>query len=168
MATHQTKLNNELERNLLANNTTPPNAIVKLVSTGPSWITIIGFGFLSFNCCMAVYRSRDDFSSVLFVVSCFLDLILLFYCLQKFEKTPRDSPTRDHLKKAVWSLSTFLTLMFSYRVAALMPLAVAIIVWVMSLSTIGAGFYLFFIYREEIAEKVPSDEKSSLKMAEGP
>lgn len=39
--------------------------------------------------------------------------------------------------------------MFSYRVAALMPIAVAIIVWVMSLSTIGAGFYLFFIYKED-------------------
>ncbi|KAJ4787429.1 hypothetical protein LUZ62_038675 [Rhynchospora pubera] len=166
----QTKLkNDDLKRNLLPNNNPPqPQPTVKPASDSSSWLWLLGFGFLSFNSGMAVYRSRDDFWSVLFVVSSFLDLLLLFFCLKKFEKTPRDSPTRGHLKIAVWSLSTFLTLMFSYRVAALMPIAVAIIVWVMSLGTIGAGFYLFFIYKEELPEKVSSDEKPALKTAEGP
>ncbi|KAJ4806934.1 hypothetical protein LUZ62_019500 [Rhynchospora pubera] len=161
------KFNNELKRNLLPNNN-PPLAIVKPASDGSSWLSLLGFAFLAFNSGMAVYRSRDDIWSVLFVVSSFLDLLLLFYCLKKFERTPRDSPTRGHLKIAVWSLSTFLTLMFSYRVAALMPLAVAIIVWVMSLGTIGAGFYLFFIYKEEVPEKVSSEQKPALKTVEGP
>ena len=60
--------------------------------------------------------------------------------------------------------------MFSYRVAALMPLAVAIIFWVMALSTVGAGFYLFFIYREDDVEKNVSsgDAKPTAKMVEGP
>ncbi|KAJ1689418.1 hypothetical protein LUZ63_013573 [Rhynchospora breviuscula] len=162
-----TQLNNELKRNLLPNNNPPP-AIVKPASDSSSWLSLLGFAFLAFNSGMAVYRSRDDIWSVLFVVSSFLDLLLLFYCLKKFERTPRDSPTRGHLKIAVWSLSTFLTLMFSYRVAALMPLAVAIIVWIMSLGTIGTGFYLFFIYKEEVPEKVSSEQKPALKMVEGP
>lgn len=60
--------------------------------------------------------------------------------------------------------------MFSYRVAALMPLAVAIIVWAMSLSTIAGGFYLFFVFKEEEGEKVvlPADHVKPAKMAEGP
>lgn len=124
----------------------------------PSWLTLLGLGFLTFNSIMAIIRSRDDPWSVAFVVSSFLDLILLFICLQKFERTPRDSPMRSHLKIAVWCLSTFLTVMFSYRVAALMPLAVAVIVWLMSLSTIGAGFYLFFVYRDEVESIDPCED----------
>ena len=50
-----------------------------------------------------------------------------------------------------------------------MPLAVAIVVWGMSLSTIGAGFYLFFIYREEEVEKnAASGDVKPAKMVEGP
>jgi drug/metabolite transporter (DMT)-like permease len=128
-------------------------------SNCPSCLTLLGLGFLTFNSGMAIHRSRDDPWSVAFVISSFLDLILLFVCLQKFEKTPRGSPLRFRLKVAVWCLSTFLTVMFSYRVAALMPLAVAIIVWVMSLSTIGAGFYLFFVYKEEVEDVAPADAK---------
>jgi drug/metabolite transporter (DMT)-like permease len=97
-------------------------------SNYPSCLTLSGLAFLTFNSIMAILRSRDDPWSVAFVISSFLDLILLFVCLQKFEKTPRGSPLRFRLKVAVWCLSTFLTVMFSYRVAALMPLAVAIVV----------------------------------------
>lgn len=136
-------------------------------SNYPSWLTLFGLLFLTFNSAMAIYRSRDDPWSVVFVVSSFAALILLFICLQKFEKTPQNSPTLFHLKIAVWCLSTFLTAMFSYRVAALMPLAVAIIVWAMSLSTIGAGFYLFFIYSEEMDDVIPANIKAA-KVVEGP
>lgn len=59
--------------------------------------------------------------------------------------------------------------MFSYRVAALMPFAVAIVVWAMSLSTVGAGFYLFFIYREEeVVNIASSGDVKWAKMVEGP
>jgi FlaA1/EpsC-like NDP-sugar epimerase len=138
-------------------------------SSSCSWLSFLGFAFLTFNSGMAINRSRDDPWSVAFIVSSFLDLLLLFFCLQKFEQTPRGSKTRFHLKIAVWLLSTFLTVMFSYRVAALMPLAVAIIVWVMSLSTIGAGFYLFFVYREEQVQKIDlSGDVKPANMVEGP
>jgi len=138
-------------------------------SSSCSWLSILGLLFLALNSAMAIHRSRDDPWAVAFVVSTFLDLLLLFFCLQMFEKTPRNSPRRNHLKIAVWCLSTFLTVMFSYKVAALMPLAVAIVVWGMSLSTIGAGFYLFFIYREEEVEKnASSGDVKPAKMVEGP
>ncbi|KAJ3695018.1 hypothetical protein LUZ60_000395 [Juncus effusus] len=138
-----------------------------------SWfLTLAGFIFLTFNSGMAIYRSHNDYWSVSFVAASYVDLLLLFFCLEMFEKTPRDSPNRHRLKIAVWVLSTFLTMMFSYRVAALMPLAVAVVVWAMAIGTVSAGFYLFFLYGEEEAEKVDvaacEDLKKPLKIAEGP
>jgi len=167
-----TQQNNALKNTLLPVKQIPVEQVAdtsRSSSPSCSWLSILGLLFLAFNSGMAIHRSRDDPWSVAFVVSTFLDLLLLFFCLQMFEKTPRNSPRRTHLKIAVWCLSTFLTVMFSYRVAALMPIAVAIIVWVMSLSTIGAGFYLFFIYREEEVEKnACSGDVKPTKMIEGP
>jgi FlaA1/EpsC-like NDP-sugar epimerase len=165
--TNATQQNNELKDTLLP--AVKQVADTSRSSSSCSWLSLLGLLFLTFNSGMAIHRSRNDPWSVAFVVSTFLDLLLLFFCLQMFEKTPRNSPRRTHLKIAVWCLSTFLTVMFSYRVAALMPLAVAIVVWTMSLSTIGAGFYLFFIYHEDEVEKnVSSGDLKPAKMVEGP
>uniref|UniRef100_A0A0A9HR88 Uncharacterized protein n=1 Tax=Arundo donax TaxID=35708 RepID=A0A0A9HR88_ARUDO len=114
----------------------------------PGWLPSLGFAFLSFNCGMAIYRSRDDPSSVTFVVVAYLALILLFRCLHLFERNPaRRGPG---LKIAVWGLSTLLTLMFSSKVAAIMPFWAQLLVWAMGIFTIVAGFYAFFLaHREE-------------------
>lgn len=40
--------------------------------------------------------------------------------------------------------------MFTYRVAALMPFPVAVVVWAMSVFTILAGFYMFFVCSDEV------------------
>ncbi|KAJ3695019.1 hypothetical protein LUZ60_000396 [Juncus effusus] len=126
-------------------------------------LSILGFGFLTFNSGMAIYRSHDDLGAVAFVVASYLDLVLLFVCLELFESTPRGSNKRGYIKFAVWLLSTVLTLMFSYKVAALMPMAVAVVVWAMALSTIFAGFYLFFVYHDDNIEDLKPQ-----KTSEGP
>jgi hypothetical protein len=36
--------------------------------------------------------------------------------------------------------------MFSYKVAVLMPLPVALVIWAMAASVIIGGFYAFFIF----------------------
>ncbi|XP_020099212.1 uncharacterized protein LOC109717733 [Ananas comosus] len=104
-----------------------------------------GLIFLGFNTAVAVYRARDNPWLVSFVVLSFLDLLLLFYCLHLHEAAPRNSPRRRHLRTAVWFLASFLTVMFSYRVAAMMPLPVAVLVWGAAALTVGLGFYWFFI-----------------------
>uniref|UniRef100_A0A0D9UYT9 Uncharacterized protein n=1 Tax=Leersia perrieri TaxID=77586 RepID=A0A0D9UYT9_9ORYZ len=117
----------------------------------PGWLPSIGFAFLSFNCGMAIYRSSSDPSSVAFIVVAYLALIALFRCLHLLERAPagpREGPNRRLLKAAVWGLSTLLTLMFSFKVAAIMPLWGAVAVWGMGLGTIVAGFYAFFVHRE--------------------
>ena len=110
----------------------------------PGWLPSMGFAFLSFNCGMAVYRSWDDPYTVGFVLAAYAALVLLFRCLHLLERR-RDQP----LKLAVWGLSTLLTLMFSYKVAAMMPPWAQLLVWVLGILTIVAGFYAFFVARPE-------------------
>jgi FlaA1/EpsC-like NDP-sugar epimerase len=114
-----------------------------------SWLTAMGFAFLTFNSGMAIYRSKGDAGSVAFVAVSYLDLLSLFYCLRLYEKSQQDDPSkRKIIKVIVWSLTTLLTVMFSYKVAALMPLPVAVIVWAMASATILGGFYAFFFHQE--------------------
>ncbi|CAL5059467.1 unnamed protein product [Urochloa decumbens] len=115
---------------------------------GPSLLTLMGFAFLTFNSGMAVYRSNGDLSAISFVGFSYLDLVLLFYCLRRYEKTPPESPLREHLKMAVWLLTTMLTAAFSYKVAAIMPFPVQVLVWAMAIATILGGFYAFFLHKE--------------------
>lgn len=110
-----------------------------------SWTSAVGFVVLTANCGAAVYHSRNDPWTMAFVLASFLILLLLFVALRLFETLPRESPNRAHVKAAVWVLSTALTLMFSQRVASLMPFPAAMFVWVMTISTISAGFYMFFV-----------------------
>lgn len=110
----------------------------------PGWLPSLGLAFLSFNCGMAIYRSWPDASSVAFVAVAYVALLLLFRCLHLLERR------RDRgLKLAVWALSTILTLMFSYKVAAIMPIWAQVLVWSTGIFTIAAGFYAFFIARPE-------------------
>lgn len=113
-----------------------------------SWLSYLGFAFLTYNSVLAVYRSINDPWMVAFVVGSYVDLMSLFYFLRVFERTPEHSPRRRWLKVVVWTLATTLTLMFSYKVAAIMPLVVKVIVWVMASATTLGGFYAFFIYND--------------------
>lgn len=138
----------------------PPVSHGKAESEGFSWLQPLALAFLTFNSAVAVYRSRREPWGIAFVVTSYLDLMLLFWCLRQFERTPEGSPKIKILKKAVWSLTTLLTTMFAYRVAATMPLPVAAAVWAMAGLTVGTGFYVFFIFKEkESSTDVPDPLK---------
>ena len=113
------------------------------------WLTVVGFLFLTFNSGMAVYRSNGDLGAIFFVAFSYVDLVSLFYCLRWYESTPPESPRREHLKMAVWLLTTMLTAAFSYKVAAIMPFPVQVLVWAVAGLTVLGGFYAFFLHREE-------------------
>ncbi|CAN6177731.1 unnamed protein product [Urochloa humidicola] len=114
-----------------------------------SWLTVVGFAFLTFNSGMAIYRSNGDTGSVTFVVVSYLDLVALFGCLRYYERLDRHSPKRETVKAGVWGLTTLLTVMFSYKVAEIMPLPVKLVVWAMAAATSCGGFYAFFIHEEK-------------------
>jgi hypothetical protein len=52
---------------------------------------------------------------------------------------------RDRARVGVWLLTTLLTTMVSWRVAALMPWAVAAGVWFVAASTVLGGYYTLFL-----------------------
>lgn len=113
------------------------------------WLTILGLSFLTFNSGMAIYRSQGERGTILFVLFSYLDLLLLFFSLRRYESAEPGSLTRDRLKVVIWVLTTVLTLLFTTKVAAVMPTVVAVVVWLMAFSTIGGGFYAFFCYSEK-------------------
>ncbi|KAJ1687907.1 hypothetical protein LUZ63_019297 [Rhynchospora breviuscula] len=113
-----------------------------------AWLPVAGLIFLLINSCVAIYRSREDPWSIAYILVSLVDLVVLFYILRVFERTPRDSSLRGKLKAAVWFLTTLLTVMFSYRIGAVVPPAIAITAWSMAVATILGGYYAFFIYKE--------------------
>ncbi|KAM0873605.1 hypothetical protein ACQ4PT_037971 [Festuca glaucescens] len=115
---------------------------------GYSWPTVVGFAFLTFTSGMVVYLSKGVPAAVSFAVFSYLNLVLLFYCLRRLENAEPDSPARGKLKIAVCVLATLLTAVVTYKVAAVMPLPVQILVWGMAATTVGGGFYSFFLCQE--------------------
>ncbi|CAN6250861.1 unnamed protein product [Urochloa humidicola] len=105
-----------------------------------SWLTALGFTFLTFNSATAIYRSNGDIGAIAFVVASYLALVLLFVCLRLFEREPRNSWRREWLKAFVWGLTTLLTVMFSHDAVAIMSPLVALVVWSACFITMGGGF----------------------------
>ena len=116
---------------------------------GFGWLTLLGFGFLTFNSGMAIYRSDQNLGAIGFVAFSYFDLIALFLCLRWYESAARDSPVRYKLKIAFWCLTTMLTLAFSHKVAIIMPIGVQCRVWTMALATIFFGFYAVLLHEEQ-------------------
>ncbi|KAG0539154.1 hypothetical protein BDA96_03G298000 [Sorghum bicolor] len=149
------------------NNPTTPTGAASDGSSSPSCASaVVALSFLGLNSVVAIYRSRHDPRSILFVTVCFLCVVFLFHLLRVFERLPPESPRRLPVKAAVWAVTTTLTVMFSGRVAPLMPAPVAAVVWSMAAVTILAGFYLFFVCPD--AASTAADEKPACKVAEGP
>ncbi|CAL5045898.1 unnamed protein product [Urochloa decumbens] len=112
----------------------------------PNWITTAGFSFLTLNSGLAIYRAKGDLAPILFVAGSYLTLLLLFRCLRDYERAPPGSPERERARRAVWPLTTVLTLGFAWKVAAVMPYAVAAtVVWGLAIATTVGGFFALFV-----------------------
>jgi hypothetical protein len=109
-----------------------------------TWVTATGFVVLTLNSGMAVHRSHGDRETIAFVALAYLDLVALLFCLRGYENAEPGSQLRDRLKIVVWLLTTALTLLFSLKVAALVPPAVAVVVWLLAFGTVAGGFYALF------------------------
>jgi Family of unknown function (DUF6490) len=114
-------------------------------------LPITAFVFLTYNFCIATYRSRNKPWDLSFLISCYVELVMFFCCLKKHENLPADASTelRDRVKGAVWVLSTLLTCTFIWRISQIMPCYLNVIMWSMSASVIAVGFYFFFLFKGE-------------------
>lgn len=133
-----------------------------------SWLTTLVFAFLTFNSGMAIYRSNGDAGSIFFVVFSYFDLVALVACLRIYKDLDYHSPHRQTIKAAVWTLTALLTVMFSYKVAEIMPLAVKIVVWAMAAATTCGGFYAFFIHEDKPYQPVPAAPEAPAVRRDGP
>lgn len=108
-----------------------------------SWLVGAGFLVLTLSSGAAVYRAAGDPATVAFVVASYVTLLQLFACLRAYERAPPAG--RGRIRRAVWSLSTLLTLMFAWRVAAVMPhWPAALLVWALAGATTVGGFIAVF------------------------
>ncbi|XXG60310.1 hypothetical protein AAC387_Pa04g2249 [Persea americana] len=108
-------------------------------------------GFLTFNTVVAIVRIREDILAVTFTISFFVFLMIFFWCLSLFEKSPQDSKEKERLKLPIWFLATTLNMMFAYRVWTLIRPGMALgwLVWGMAGSASVITFYFFFVYAEK-------------------
>ncbi|RWV78754.1 hypothetical protein GW17_00060227, partial [Ensete ventricosum] len=124
----------------------PPSTTATTDDDGDARLSALGLAVLTYSSVTAVYRSRDDPSVVAFVVAAYAVLLLLLRCVRGLEGS--SAADRPRLKAAVWCLATLLTLMFSYKVAAIMPLPVAVMVWSMAAAVCLGGFWAFFLCQD--------------------
>ncbi|KAL6606216.1 hypothetical protein ACP70R_041869 [Stipagrostis hirtigluma subsp. patula] len=113
----------------------------------PAWVTKAGLGVLTLNSALAVYRAKDDPATVVFVAGAYLALLLLFACLRAHERAAPGSPARERARRAVWPLTTLLTVAFAWKVGAVMPSPVAgAVVWGLAVATTAGGFFALFVH----------------------
>ncbi|CAN6215130.1 unnamed protein product [Urochloa humidicola] len=121
---------------------------------GHTWVAGAGFSVLTFNSGLAIYRVReqeDAAVAVLFVVGSYLALLLLFAALREYERAPPGSPARERARRAVWPLTTLLTVGFAWKVAGVMPSAAAsALVWSLAAATVGGGFFVLHVARPRL------------------
>ena len=115
-----------------------------------SWLVVAGFLVLTLSSGAAVCRAATagDTTSVAFVIAGYVTLLLLLACLRAYERAPpgeAGNGRRGGLRRAVWSLTILLTVMFAWRVAAVMPnWPAALLVWALAAATTISGFVALF------------------------
>ncbi|KAK1259102.1 hypothetical protein QJS04_geneDACA021942 [Acorus gramineus] len=117
-----------------------------------SWfLPFISVSFLTFNSGVAVYRNRDNPSSLNFIITAYVSFISLMWCIHASEKVPKeDSQRKWRYRVAIWVLASIINLTFSNRISAVMPLFMSVFVWALSVLCIIGTFYIFFVMADEV------------------
>ena len=114
-----------------------------------AWLVGAGILVLTLSSGAAACRAAGDAASIAFVLAGYVTLLLLLACLRAYGRAPPGEAAvdgrRGRLRRAVWSLSTLLTVMFAWRVAAVMPSwPAALLVWALAAATTVGGFVALF------------------------
>ncbi|WVZ82585.1 hypothetical protein U9M48_029837 [Paspalum notatum var. saurae] len=110
-------------------------------------LVLAGLAAVTLTSAVAAYRAlaAGDVVSMAFVGISYSTLLLLFHSLGAYERLPRLMNRRE-----VWalSLSTLLTVLLAWKVAAAMPSwPVAAAVWAMAVLITAGGFVAMFCRR---------------------
>ncbi|CAL5096780.1 unnamed protein product [Urochloa decumbens] len=105
------------------------------------------------------WRARGDPWELASVAGPCALLAAIFVCLHRAERLAPDAPPgeRRRLQVAVWVLSTAISCVFAYRVAVVMPPALAVLVWSMTASVVVAGFYMLVLFKDRRYQALDDD-----------
>ncbi|CAN6202578.1 unnamed protein product [Urochloa humidicola] len=107
-----------------------------------------GIVFVTLTSAVSAYRAAaaGDAASAAFVGVSYATLLLLFRRLRVYKRLPpEEDDRRARLRREVWALCTMLTVLFSWKVAAVMlSWPVAAVVWAMAALTTAGGYAALF------------------------
>ena len=115
------------------------------------WVTLAILAGLAVNLALCVRRvGGEDRGALAFVGFSYLNLLLLFGAIRRFEASPADgSPARGRARLAVWLLTATLTAAFTWRIGEMVPLRFAAAAWIMAAATVLGGFYMLFLHGDK-------------------
>ncbi|KAG0517228.1 hypothetical protein BDA96_09G070800 [Sorghum bicolor] len=118
-------------------------------------VAAVGYSFAA-----TAWRVRHDTRDLAFVAAAASLLAALLACLRRAERLTPDSPAaeRRRVQAAVWALSTALSCAFAYRVAAVMPPPLAVLVWCMTALVALVGLYLLVLCRDQQYQALTDDD----------
>ncbi|KAK1260318.1 hypothetical protein QJS04_geneDACA013342 [Acorus gramineus] len=158
-----TKLGIQETRNDRANfsSWTPEQPIPQSTTILNILISCMGFvlpmAILILQSMVAIHRSRNDATIIVFIVFLDIGIALLFCSIRDHEKAPVGSKQREKHKILIWFLATLLNVGFAYRVTMMMPLVVSWVLWsLVAVTTIGT-FHIYFLRPDEKIIKVRGD-----------
>ncbi|KAF8727007.1 hypothetical protein HU200_019501 [Digitaria exilis] len=126
-------------------------AVSSLQSACAACLSVSAAVLVAYSFVATAWRARNDPGDLAFVAGAAALLAALLACLRRAERLTPDSPAeeRRRVQAAVWLLSTVLSCAFAYRVAAIMPMAVAVLVWCMTALVVLVGFCLLVLCKDE-------------------
>ncbi|AQK93126.1 uncharacterized protein LOC100277300 [Zea mays] len=109
---------------------------------------------------VTAWRVRHQPQDLAFVAAALFLLAELQACLRRAERLAPESPAgeRRRVRAAVWALSTALSCAFAYRVAAVMPPPLAVLVWCITASVGLVGLCLLVLCRDQQYQALRNDD----------
>uniref|UniRef100_A0A0E0KZ88 Uncharacterized protein n=1 Tax=Oryza punctata TaxID=4537 RepID=A0A0E0KZ88_ORYPU len=128
-------------------NSSAPAAPVHLQVWCRACLHLAALAFLACAFVQTAGRARHHPWDLAFVVAAYANLAALFVVLRRAERLTPESPDdeRRWLQRAAWALSTVLSCLFAYRVARIMPPAMAVAVWAMTATVVAGGLYFLVL-----------------------
>ncbi|KAL6888244.1 hypothetical protein ACP4OV_009270 [Aristida adscensionis] len=126
-----------------------------------AWLKVLAFALLTFDFGMGIYGAHGDPWGIAFASFSYVALVLLFFYLKPHERvlaapSSSSSARTCAVRASVWVLTLLLAVLVGWKIADVMPLPVAAIVWVLALAALVGIFYAFFAEYEE-EEQVVGD-----------
>lgn len=162
MATKSTVTGNAAAKSLGPEEAEPPASPLsaRLQGVCAACLRVAAAVVVSYSLAVTAWRVRHEPQDLAFVAVASSLLAALLVCLRRAERLTLDSPAgeRRRVQAALWALSTALSCAFAYRVAAVMPPPLAVIVWCMTAFVALTGLCLLVLCKDQQYQALHDDD----------